>query len=215
MSKATQGNVVKFYDIDGKLNGGTIIDIIQKDNVDCALINTLEDRKIIKKLNELTPIKRQQRGRISAKFMDDLKEEIHTENKSIIENVTSTPTSSNDAERTPSTSPILNNDIDNTQPPSSNIVESDNTLLLDTMINKEMIINSQKEEISQLIKRNNDLKVQIEMFLSPQKRIETMTYTIKRLGNALLASTTNDYKEVIKELLKIIEETNFAPIKID
>lgn len=59
MNKVTRGNIVKFRDKEGKLNGGTVIELVRKDNEDCALINTLEGDKVIKKKSELIPINRQ------------------------------------------------------------------------------------------------------------------------------------------------------------
>lgn len=81
MSKIKVGSVVKFTDSEGRLDGGTVIDFLRKDNQECLLINSLEGKKIVKKRVEVSLIQRQQRGRVAASFLVDMKEEFDKANK--------------------------------------------------------------------------------------------------------------------------------------
>ena len=73
MSKIKVGSIVKFTDSEGRLDGGTVIDFLRKDNQECLLINSLEGKKIVKKRVEVSLIQRQQRGRVAASFLVDMK----------------------------------------------------------------------------------------------------------------------------------------------
>lgn len=75
MSKIKVGSIVKFTDSEGRLDGGTVVDFLRKDNQDCLLINSLEGRKIVKNRNDVSLIQRQQRGKVPASFLSDLKKE--------------------------------------------------------------------------------------------------------------------------------------------
>lgn len=59
MSKIKVGSIVKFTDSEGRLDGGTVVDFLRKDNQDCLLINSLEGRKIVKNRNDVSLIQRQ------------------------------------------------------------------------------------------------------------------------------------------------------------
>lgn len=210
MDKVTQGNIVKFSDTAGKTNGGTVIEIIKKDNAYCALINTLEGKKIIKKISELIPIKRQQRGRVSAKFMSDFKDEINSENENITAYTSPTPISSGESERHLSPTPILESDKDEKASSSLNIEEEETILSLkNQLILKDQLIISLKESIDQLSKENDKLRTKNEAFSQDSNvNVEQIKYTIKGLGNALLAASTSNNEEVIKELICVIEKLN-------
>lgn len=210
MDKVTQGNIVKFSDTAGKTNGGTVIEIIKKDNAYCALINTLEGKKIIKKISELIPIKRQQRGRVSAKFMSDFKDEINSENKNIMAYTSPAPISSGESERHLSPTPTLENNKDEKASSSLNIEEEETILSLkNQLILKDQLIISLKESIDQLSKENDKLRTKNEAFSQDSNvNVEQIKYTIKGLGNALLAASTSNNEEVIKELICVIEKLN-------
>lgn len=210
MDKVTQGNIVKFSDTAGKTDGGTVIEIIKKDNTDCALINTLEGKKIIKKISELIPIKRQQRGRVSAKFMSDLKDEIDSENENITAYASPVPISSGESESHISPTPILENDKDEKVSSSLNIEEEETILSLNNqLILKDQRIISLKESIDQLNKENDELRTKkCSLSQYSNVNIEHIKHTIKGLGNALLAASACNNEEVIKELLYVIEKLN-------
>ena len=210
MDKVIQGNIVKFSDTAGKTNGGTVIEIIKKDNTDCALINTLEGKKIIKKISELIPIKRQQRGRVSAKFMSDLKDEIDSENENITVYASPAPISSEESESHISPTPILENDKDEKVSSSLNIEEEETILSLNNqLILKDQRIISLKESIDLLSKENDELRTKkCSLSQSSNVNIEHIKHTIKGLGNALLAASACNNEEVIKELLYVIEKLN-------
>lgn len=210
MDKVTQGNIVKFSDTAGKTNGGTVIEIIKKDNTDCALINTLEGKKIIKKISELIPIKRQQRGRVSAKFMSDLKDEIDSENENITAYASPAPISSGESESHISPTPILENDKDEKVSSSLNIEEEETILSLNNqLISKDRTIISLKESTDQLSKENEELRTKrCSLSQASNANIERIKYTIKGLGNALLAASACNNEEVIKELINVIEKLN-------
>lgn len=76
-----KGKVVKFRDGNGALNGGTVVEIIKGTNGRIALINTLDGKNIQKPLGNLFLVKRQERGRISNKFLNNLSEELDKANK--------------------------------------------------------------------------------------------------------------------------------------
>ena len=76
MEQIKKGKVVKFRDGNGALNGGTVIEIIKGTNGKVALINTLEGKNIQKPLGSLFLVKRQERGRISSKFLNNLSKEL-------------------------------------------------------------------------------------------------------------------------------------------
>lgn len=81
MEQIKKGKVVKFRDGNGALNGGTVIEIIKGTNGKVALINTLEGKNIQKPLGSLFLVKRQERGRISSKFLNNLSKELDEANK--------------------------------------------------------------------------------------------------------------------------------------
>lgn len=88
MSNVTKGNVVKFVDTDGHLNGGTVVEFIRQANEDCCLINTLDGKRIIKKKADVIPIRRQQRGKQSLDFFKELKSALDKANDSVSPQIT-------------------------------------------------------------------------------------------------------------------------------
>lgn len=75
-----KGNIVKYKDRDGNKSGGTIIDIISENGEKYALINSVDGANVRKRVSDLSLICRQQRGRVSSKFMEEFKEELELEN---------------------------------------------------------------------------------------------------------------------------------------
>lgn len=75
-----KGNIVKYKDRDGNKSGGTIVDIISENGEKYALINSIDGTNVRKRVSDLSLICRQQRGRVSSKFMEEFKEELEFEN---------------------------------------------------------------------------------------------------------------------------------------
>lgn len=59
MAKIKKGSIVKFTDLGGFLDGGTVVDFTRKDNVEYLLINSLEGKNIAKKRIDVQLIERQ------------------------------------------------------------------------------------------------------------------------------------------------------------
>lgn len=194
MNKISKGNVVKFIDSEGVLNGGTVVELLQKDNEEYALINTLDDKKIRKKLSDLHPIKRQQRGRVSAKFMDELKEEIKQENANSSFKHTMTFCVASDLE--PSGTKELN--VPAVVEPNDEVAD-----LKRLLEEKNMIILTKDAEIENNRCYIKDLENRLSTFNSANA-----AFTIKGLGDALLATSINKEGDMVQELLKIINRLN-------
>lgn len=185
MNKIKKGSIVKFHDADGRLNGGTVVDFTRKDNEDYALINALEGDKIMKKKSELTLIVRQQRGRVPANFMNNLKEEIRIENeeKALLE----------------AASDELNKNAPNVRVKEEVLVERLKTLLSQ----RDAIIKNQNDTISLL----NEKIAELEKEKVPLNQ-NNLILTIKGLSDALLASSMNKEADMVQELINIIGKLN-------
>lgn len=111
MTKINKGNVVKFIDAEGLLNGGTVIEFTKAGNEEYALINTLDGKKVRKRISDVHPINRQQRGRVSAVFLEKLKEEIEQENANTPKEeriVPKSPSAVEEVQRMVYTAPVVN-----------------------------------------------------------------------------------------------------------
>lgn len=192
MNKITKGNVVKFIGADGLLNGGTVVDFFRKNNEEFVLINTLDGKKISKNINDVHPIKRQQRGRISAKFIDELKEEIRLENANpqteemLAHQVAAT---SEEPEREETIVPVESKE--------SEVVSRLRGLLKDN----DLIIKTRDAEIYELRRHIKDLEDKLEHFNVPH-----LLLAVQGLGDALLAASINKEGDMVQELLKIINK---------
>lgn len=83
MSKIVKGIVVKFYDNEGLLDGGTVIEIIEKEGSRICLINTLEGKRIQKNEADIVPIKYQGVGKPSSTFLNKVKKALIKEKQRI------------------------------------------------------------------------------------------------------------------------------------
>lgn len=83
MSKIVKGIVVKFYDNEGLLDGGTVIEIIEKEGSRICLINTLEGKRIQKNEADIVPIKYQRVGKPSSTFLNKVKKALIKENREL------------------------------------------------------------------------------------------------------------------------------------
>lgn len=87
MAIARIGNVLKFKNPDGSLNGGTLVDLIEKQGYEYAVINTFDDTKVEILLNQtiLIPHQRENGGKPSKQIMKRTKKEIEYANKELEE----------------------------------------------------------------------------------------------------------------------------------
>lgn len=192
MNKITKGNVVKFIGADGLLNGGTVVEFSRKDNEEFVLLNTLDGKKISKNINDVHPIKRQQRGRISAKFIDDLKEEIRLENANL-------PTEEMLAHQVAATSeePERKEVVVPVESKESEEVSRLKGLLME----KDDIIKDRDAVIDELRWHKKDLEDKVVYLNVPH-----LLLAVQGLGDALLAASINKEGDMVQELLKIINK---------
>lgn len=209
MSKIKVGSIVKFTDSEGRLDGGTVVDFLRKDNQDCLLINSLEGRKIVKNRNDVSLIQRQQRGKVPASFLSDLKKECDKVNiqagldtipyeekvpepvivKSTQNQVKQRMGVSSEAKEVP---PYVSSYLDNK--------------LSDENNNLSHQIALKDEEIDRLNSEINSLRNREEKSINSVN--ENLVFTVKTLGDALLISSLQKEGEVVSELLKIINKLN-------
>lgn len=86
MATTKIGQVIKFKNPDGTLNGGTLVDILDKqsDNVK-ALVNTFDDKRISIPINQLIIIKHQREGKASSAIIKRTISECKAHNKQLLE----------------------------------------------------------------------------------------------------------------------------------
>lgn len=192
MNKISKGNVVKFVDADGAMNGGTVVEFTRKDNEEYALINTLDGKKISKKKDSLQLIKRQQRGRISAKYMEELKEEIRIEN-------VNTPKQSVNKE------PVIEESVGQVQVivDESDLVKE----LREELLNKDVKVKTYEAELHKNREYIRSLEAQVEN-RPESKNVTNLLMTVKGLSEALLAASLNKEGDMVQELLKVIAKLN-------
>lgn len=194
MNKITKGNIVKFVDPDGLINGGTVVEFTKKDNEEYLMINTLDGKRVLKKKSIVSPIKRQQRGRVSAKFMEDFKEEIRIENENL---------------------PIKEVQIikkkmkESTDGVQIGTEEQDKMIddLKKQLSDRDSVIKTLKCEIESLSEHIGLLNSRIANSSSP-KNVDNLSITVKGLSDALLAASINKEGDMVQELLKIISKLN-------
>lgn len=212
MSNIKVGSIVKFTDSEGRLDGGTVVDFLRKDNQDCLLINSLEGRKIVKNRNDVSLIQRQQRGKVPASFLSDLKKECDKVNiqagldiipyeekvqepvivKSTQNQVKQKDGVSSEAKEVP---PYVSSYLDNKL---KKLKEENNNLSHQIAL--------KDEEIDRLNSEINSLRNREEKSINSVN--ENLVFTVKTLGDALLISSLQKEGEVVSELLKIINKLN-------
>lgn len=212
MSNIKVGSIVKFTDSEGRLDGGTVVDFLRKDNQDCLLINSLEGRKIVKNRNDVSLIQRQQRGKVPASFLSDLKKECDKVNiqagldiipyeekvqepvivKSTQNQVKQKDGVSSEAKEVP---PYVSSYLDNKL---KKLKEENNNLSHQIAL--------KDEEIDRLDSEINSLRNREEKSINSVN--ENLVFTVKTLGDALLISSLQKEGEVVSELLKIINKLN-------
>lgn len=199
MTKINKGNVVKFIDSEGLLNGGTVIEFTKTGNEEYALINTLDGKKVRKRISDVHPINRQQRGRVSAVFLEKLKEEIEQENAN-------TPKEERIAPKVPSVVEEVQETVYTGSVVNEESEEVDRLKRL--LIEKDEIIECYQREIKDHRKRINELERKCTESNSLSQNSEHLILTIKGLGDALLATSLNKEGDMVQELLKVINKLN-------
>ena len=193
MNKVKVGNIVKFLDRDGNLNGGTVRAFKRQNNEEMVIINSLDGKEVKMKKNDLTLIHRQQRGRISAQYLSELKEEIEKENKeggvlaaneSKVENGEPEP-------------------VQTTELPQDELIEE----LKRKLLVRDQAINDYRDMVNSLQEENSNLKKNKPVTQPPCNQ-EDLIFTIKGLSDALVAASINKEGDSIMELLKIINRLN-------
>lgn len=87
MATAKIGNVIKFKNPDGSLNGGTLIDLFKKQGYDYAVINTFDNNRVEIPLSQtiLISYQRENGGKPSSAIIKRTKKEIEYANKELEE----------------------------------------------------------------------------------------------------------------------------------
>lgn len=195
MNKAKVGKIVKFLDKDGRLNGGLIKDLVRENNVEYAIVNTLESEEAKVRKSDLILVNRQQRGRVSARFLGDLRDEIEREN---------------------SNAPIS---IGNSASAPEN--ENEQYAGTGTKTSQQKIIKKLELKLAAREQAIKDYKVTVEKLQSENERLrgaatgsqpllnqENLILTIKGLNNALFAASINKEGDMVLELTTIISKLN-------
>lgn len=192
------GQIVKFKNINGTINGGTITSFQKNSNGEnIVLINTLDNKKVSVLISDCIKIGHQITGKQSKKFIDSVKKEIESYNKGLTQHT-----------------------------PNDYKYKEEIQLWINKYNEQSNIIDKQKHEIEILIKENNDLiekfqnkqkqynslqeefdKYKIENKNSI-KTIEKLQYIILNMKKAIIAGTENKNKEQIEALLDIITDFN-------
>lgn len=201
MNQAKVGKVVKFYDDKGLMNGGLIKDFTRIENVDYAVINTLEGETLPVKRSDLMVVARRQPGPTSKRFLNDLKEEIVRENQKItgIEVPDILPADYN------SSSPVEYQEAAKKVSQKKIIKDLERKLGVrdKALRDMEKKYNGMKEELERW-KTGTMLTEDSQELLDQEKLI----FTIKGLNNALFAATINKEGDMVLELTNIINHLN-------
>lgn len=189
------GHIVKFKNTDGTLNGGTIVGF-QKSQTgsDQALINTLDDKKVLVDISKLIKIKHQIRGKQSKKFLDKVRSEIELHNTGVQEN----PSVKRHKEEL------------NLWVTKYNEVQD----LLKEQQDKNALLVQENESLTKELsaERTNSLMLEKEIASLKEKheskidRDKNLSYTILGLKEAMIAGAQEKYEDQISRLLEIITD---------
>lgn len=194
MNKAKVGKIVKFRDTDGRLNGGLIKDLLRENNIEYAIVNTLESEEVKVRKSDLILVNRQQRGRVSARFLGDLRDEIEKENANTfipIVDDTSAPVNDNEP-------------YTGTRTSQQKIIKK----LESKLVAREQAIKDYKATVERLKLENEKLRDATAVGSQPLLNQENLILTIKGLNNALLAASINREGDMVLELTGIISKLN-------
>lgn len=190
MNKVKVGKIVRFRDEDGKFNGGLVKDLVRENNVEYAIINTLDsEMKKVKKV-DLTLVAREQRGRVSTRFLNELREEIRKDNDEIGEGRPGADSSASSNVRKSSKKKLS---------PQEYIEELEQNLA-----SRDRTVKEYKKRINELEEENAKLKPGGAGALN----VENLVRTVKALDNALLAAAKDNVAEIVLELTTLINTFN-------
>lgn len=189
MSKIVKGIVVKFYDNEGLLDGGTVIEIIEKEGSRICLINTLEGKRIQKNEADIVPIKYQRVGKPSSTFLNKVKKALIKENrelkKSLIPTVVSVKEKiKEEISDSPTPSPVMK------------VGYPDEALFSE--------LKEAKERITELERRNEELSKNVCSAVSEDKYHKT----IVAMRKSIICLTKGEDSEAMTSLLDLILELN-------
>lgn len=189
MSKIVKGIVVKFYDNEGLLDGGTVIEIIEKEGSRICLINTLEGKRIQKNEADIVPIKYQRVGKPSSTFLNKVKKALIKENRELKKSLIPTVVSVKEKKKEEiSDSP--------TPLPVMKVSHPDEALFSE--------LKEAKERITELERRNEELSKNVCSAVSEDKYHKT----IVAMRKSIICLTKGEDSEAMTSLLDLILELN-------
>lgn len=189
MSKIVKGIVVKFYDNEGLLDGGTVIEIIEKEGSRICLINTLEGKRIQKNEADIVPIKYQRVGKPSSTFLNKVKKALIKENRELKKSLIPTVVSVKEKikeEISDSPTPL----------PVMKVSHPDEALFSE--------LKEAKERITELERRNEELSKNVCSAVSEDKYHKT----IVAMRKSIICLTKGEDSEAMTSLLDLILELN-------
>lgn len=189
MSKIVKGIVVKFYDNEGLLDGGTVIEIIEKEGSRICLINTLEGKRIQKNETDIVPIKYQRVGKPSSTFLNKVKKALIKENRELKKSLIPTVVSVKEKikeEISDSPTPL----------PVMKVGYPDEALFSE--------LKEAKERITELERRNEELSKNVCSAVSEDKYHKT----IVAMRKSIICLTKGEDSEAMTSLLDLILELN-------
>jgi hypothetical protein len=189
MSKIVKGIVVKFYDNEGLLDGGTVIEIIEKEGSRICLINTLEGKRIQKNEADIVPIKYQRVGKPSSTFLNKVKKALIKENRELKKSLIPTVVSVKEKikeEISDSPTPL----------PVMKVGYPDEALFSE--------LKEAKERITELERRNEELSKNVCSVVSEDKYHKT----IVAMRKSIICLTKGEDSEAMTSLLDLILELN-------
>nr|DAJ28039.1 MAG TPA: hypothetical protein [Caudoviricetes sp.] len=189
MSKIVKGIVVKFYDNEGLLDGGTVIEIIEKEGSRICLINTLEGKRIQKNEADIVPIKYQRVGKPSSTFLNKVKKALIKENRELKKSLIPTVVSVKEKikeEISDSPTPL----------PVMKVSHPDEALFSE--------LKEAKERITELERRNEELSKNVCSAVSEDKYHKT----IVAMRKSIICLTKEEDSEAMTSLLDLILELN-------
>lgn len=189
MSKIVKGIVVKFYDNEGLLDGGTVIEIIEKEGSRICLINTLEGKRIQKNEADIVTIKYQRVGKPSSTFLNKVKKALIKENRELKKSLIPTVVSVKEKikeEISDSPTPL----------PVMKVGYPDEALFSE--------LKEAKERITELERRNEELSKNVCSAVSEDKYHKT----IVAMRKSIICLTKGEDSEAMTSLLDLILELN-------
>lgn len=187
------GHIVKFKNLDGTLNGGTIVGFKKNQNgSDQALINTLDGKKVLVDLTSLIMIKHQIRGKQSKKFLDKVRSEIEIHNTGAQANP-SVKRHKEELQLWINKYNEAQKEVNSLKSDKQRLTE-ENDNLIEKIREKSEVFSSLQEEFT-TFKQKHESKIDRDRVLS---------YTILGLREAMVLGAAKEYEEQISKLLDII-----------